>query len=114
MNGMATGLTDDGPRMVSDAMAALRPPVAAKPALNAARLQHGRELAAKRRCGSCHSPDYVGQGQARRLAGQREDYLVKFLTECKSNTRAAAGPAMNAVAQEISADDIPVLARHLA
>ena len=114
MNAMAAGLTDDDLRTVSDAIALQPPPAAAEPALDAGSLQHGRELAAKYRCGSCHNPDYAGQGQLPRLAGQREDYLVKSLTEYKSNARAAYDPAMNAVAQEISADDIPVLAKYLA
>ena len=114
MNAMAEGLTDDDLRTVSDAIAAQPPPAAAEPALDAAKVEHGRGLAAKYRCGSCHSPDYAGQGQIPRLAGQRQDYLVKSLTEYKTNARAAYDPAMNAVAQEISADDIPVLAEYLA
>ena len=49
-----------------------------------------------------------------RIAGQREDYLLKALTEYKSNARPGYSPAMSEVSQEIKADDIPVLAHYIA
>lgn len=113
MNAMAEGLTDDDLRTVADAMSRLAPPAATAEPLSAASLEHGRDLAAKYRCGSCHGPDYAGHDQIPRLAAQREDYLVKSLTEYKSNARSGYDPAMNAVAQEMNDADIPVLARYL-
>lgn len=113
MTAMAQGLTDDDLRTLGDAMAALPAPVA-KGSPDAAALDHGRDLAAKYRCGSCHNPDYSGHDQIPRLAAQREDYLVKSLTEYKSNARAGYEPAMNSVAQDIKPEEIAVLAKYLA
>ena len=113
MNAMAAGLTDDDLRTVADAMSKLPPPAATGEPLSSAALEHGRDLAAKYRCGSCHGADYAGHDQIPRLAAQREDYLVKALTEYKSNARSGYDPAMNAVAQEMNEADIPALARYL-
>lgn len=114
MNAMAEGLSDDDLRTVGDSMAKLPPPAATAEVLDASSLEHGRELVTKYRCGSCHNPDLAGHDQIPRLAAQREDYLLKSLTEYKSNARAGYDPAMNEVAQEVKQDDIPVLAKYLA
>ena len=114
MNAMAEGLTDDDLRTVADSVSRLAPPAATGEALDPASIGQARDLVAKYRCGSCHGADFAGQDQIPRLAGQREDYLLKALTEYKSNARAGYDPAMNEVAQEVKAADIPVLARYLA
>lgn len=113
MNAMAAGLTDDDLRGFSDALAKLPPPEAAPAALDAASIEQGKDLAAKYRCGSCHGAGYAGEGQIPRLAGQREAYIAGALRGYKDNSRAGYEPAMNEVAQEIKAEDIPVLARYL-
>ena len=113
MNAMAAGLTDDDLRTVADAIAALPPPKPAG-AQEAAEAEQGRALAARYRCGSCHNADYAGRDQMPRLAGQREDYLLKSLQDYKSNVRAGYDASMNEVAQEVRDADIPVLARYLA
>ncbi len=112
MTAMAAGLSDDDLRTIGEAMAKLPPPTPAA-ALSEADEAHGRELVGKYRCGSCHNPDFAGRDNLPRLAGQREEYLVKSLTEYKSNARAAYDPAMNAVAQEINVADIPAIAKYL-
>ena len=114
MNAMAEGLTDDDLQTVADSMARLPPPIPTGDALDAASLEQGRDLVAKYRCGSCHSANFAGHDQIPRLAAQREDYLLKALTEYKSNARAGYDAAMNKVAQEIKSADIPVLARYFA
>ena len=113
MNAQAEGLSDDDLRMLSDEMSKLPPPTPPQGQLETAVIDHGRDLAAKYRCGSCHTANFGGQDQIPRLAGQREDYLVKSLTEYKSNARAGYDPAMNEVSQEVKAEDIPVLAKYL-
>lgn len=114
MNAMAEGLSDDDLRTVGDSMAKLPPPAVTAAALDAPGQEHGRELVTKYRCGSCHNADLAGHDQIPRLAAQREDYLLKSLTEYKSNARAGYDPAMNEVAQEIKEADIPILAKYLA
>jgi cytochrome c553 len=112
MNAMAAGLSDDDLRALADSMSKLEPPKT-QAALDTAAMEQGRALVAKYRCGSCHAANLAGQDQIPRLAGQREDYLVKQLTDYKSNARAGYDPAMNEVAQEVQAADIPVLAKYL-
>ncbi len=108
MNDMAAGLTDDDLRTLADAMGKLPAPKPAETTADAA------GLAAKYRCNSCHGQSFEGHDQIPRLAGQREDYLVKSLTEYKTNARAGYEPAMNEVAQEVQEADISVLAKYLA
>jgi cytochrome c553 len=61
----------------------------------------------------CHNADFSGHDQIPRLAGQREDYLLKSLREYKSSSRAGYDPAMNEVTQEVKETDIPMLAHYL-
>ena len=50
-----------------------------------------------------------------RIAGQREEYLVKALHDYKSGTRAGGGQAAMAdVAYPLSAEEITALAHYLA
>ena len=114
MNAMADGLGDEDLRTLADTMGRLAPPKPSGAPLVASAAAQGRDLAVKYRCNSCHGADFAGQDQIPRLAGQREDYLAASLTAYKSNTRAGYDPAMNEVAAEVQAADIPVLARYLA
>lgn len=114
MNAMAEGLTDDGLRTLADAIAQLPPPPPHGEALPAAELEQGQALVQRYRCNSCHGANLAGHDQIPRLAGQREEYLLKSLTDYKSNARPGYDPAMNEASQEIKLADIPVLARYLA
>jgi len=113
MTAMASGLTDDDLRTLSDALSRLPPPPTSDPLTDADRDQ-GQALVAKYRCGSCHQADFSGHDQMPRLAGQREDYLLRSLRDYKSNARPGYDPAMNEVAQEVKEADIPMLARYVA
>ena len=65
-------------------------------------------------CGSCHLPDYSGQRQVPRLAGQREDYLVKAMQAFRDNKRSGADTNMNAIMANVSNADIQALAHYFA
>jgi cytochrome c553 len=39
------------------------------------------------RCNACHGLDLAGRDHVPRIAGQREDYLVKTMREYKNNVR---------------------------
>ena len=68
-----------------------------------------------RRCASCHTDSYAGTKAVARLAGQREEYLVKALHDYKSGVRAGgAGAAMTDVAYPLSDEEITALAHYLA
>jgi cytochrome c553 len=75
----------------------------------------GAQAAAGRRCGSCHTDNFAGTKAVARLAGQREEYLVKALHDYKSNQRVGGGvAAMADVAYSLSEEEITALAHYLA
>jgi cytochrome c553 len=75
----------------------------------------GAQAAAGRRCASCHTDNYAGTKAVARLAGQREEYLVKALHDYKSGARSGgAGSAMTDVAYPLSEEEITALAHYLA
>jgi cytochrome c553 len=77
--------------------------------------QTGAKLAAQHRCKSCHGDDYTGVGPAARLAGQREDVLLKALRDFKSGKRVGSGVASMAdVTYELGDDDMRALAHFMA
>src|SRR3954471_11625254 len=114
MNEMAKPLSDDDLRTFSDFIAKLPKPVPAE-AGDPARMARAQAVAQQHRCNSCHNPDFSGKDNVPRIAGQREDYLVKTLGEYKNNTRhgydASMADVMAAVTPEQIADLACLLAR---
>jgi cytochrome c553 len=75
----------------------------------------GAQAAAGRRCAACHTESYAGTKAVARVAGQREDYLVKALRDYKSGVRAGgAMAAMADIAFPLSEEEIEALAHYLA
>src|SRR5690242_12852588 len=75
----------------------------------------GAQAAVGRRCASCHTDTYAGTKAVARLAGQREEYLIKALQDYKSGARSGgAGSAMTDVAYPLSEEEITALAHYLA
>jgi len=75
----------------------------------------GAQAAAGRRCASCHTDNYAGIKATARLAGQREEYLIKALNEFKSGQRSGGVmAAMADVAYPLSEEEIYALAHYLA
>jgi len=74
----------------------------------------GKQAAAGRRCASCHTDTFVGTKAVARIAGQREEYLVKALHDYKSGVRSGgAQAAMADVAYPLSDEEITALAHYL-
>jgi cytochrome c553 len=95
--------------------AALAPPKASKPDDNPDLSQKGAQAAVGRRCNSCHTDTFAGTKAVARIAGQREEYLVKALHDYKSGVRSGgAGAAMADVAYPLSDEEITALAHYLA
>ena len=113
MNETTKGLNDDDLRKMAAAIAKLPPPRPAA-APDPARAERARALVAQHRCNFCHRPDFAGEQNAPRLAGQREDYLAKALREYKSNTRRGYDASMADVLYPISDEQILDLAHFLA
>ncbi|MDH2383413.1 c-type cytochrome [Bradyrhizobium sp. CER78] len=74
----------------------------------------GQQAAAAGRCASCHGDNYAGNKAAARIAGQREEYIIKALHDYKAGVRSGGGvAAMAEVAYPLSDDDIAALAHYL-
>ena len=75
----------------------------------------GAQAAAGRRCASCHTDSYAGTKAVARIAGQREEYLLKALHDYKSGVRSGGGQAAMAdVAYSLSEEEIEALAHYVA
>src|SRR5947209_3395237 len=75
----------------------------------------GAQAAAGRRCASCHTDSFAGTKAVARIAGQREEYLLKALHDYKSGVRSGGGQAAMAdVAYPLSDEEITALAHYLA
>src|SRR5262249_3682164 len=74
-------------RTVSDMIAKLPPPTPVSDTSDQARMDRGRALAHQNRCNFCHQSNFQGLDNVPRLAGQREDYLLKSLRAYKDNSR---------------------------
>ena len=115
MQPVVEGLTNEDIRNLGAYFASLPPPQAAKPDDNPDLSKKGAQAAAGRRCASCHLDTYAGTKAVARVAGQREDYLLKALHDYKSSIRAGgAMAAMAEVAYQLSAEEIEALAHYLA
>ena len=114
MHAMTQGLTDDELRRLADVIAKLPPPRPVEEPGDPARLERARALIQQHRCNFCHNPDFSGEQNVPRLAGQREDYLVKALRAYKNNTRRGYDAAMAEVLYPVSDADILDLAHLLA
>ena len=78
------------------------------------RMARGQALARQHHCDSCHLPNFAGQNQMPRLAGQREDYLLKAMHDYKSGTRPGFDGMMIAVLHPVDDAGIRDLAYYLA
>jgi len=107
-------LTNDDIRNLGAYFASLTPPAGAKdddPDLS----EKGKQAAAGRRCASCHTDSFAGTKAVARVAGQREEYLVKALHDYKAGQRVGGGQAAMAdVAYPLSEEEITALAHYLA
>jgi cytochrome c553 len=113
---IAGELSDAEIRALGPYFAALAPPRAADTAdTDPALTERGARIAKRRNCASCHRDDYAGKDAIARVAGQREDYLLKSLRDYKSGARTGGGvAAMPSAVYGLSDDDLEALAHYLA
>jgi cytochrome c553 len=108
-------INNDDIRNLGAYFASLPPPKNPKPDDNPDLSKKGAQAAAGRRCASCHTDSYAGTKAVSRVAGQREEYLVKALHDYKSGVRNGGGmAAMAEVAYPLSEEEIEALAHYLA
>ena len=77
-------------------------------------MKQGMERAKVLRCGVCHRPDFSGQNQVPRLAGQRELYLGRELRAYRDGKRSGGDTIMAAALYGVSDADLRALAHFLA
>jgi len=115
MGPIAEALDNEEIRNLGAYYASLPPPKPQPTSASDALAQRGEKLAMQHRCKSCHSDDYSGVGPAARLAGQREDVLLKALREFKTGARVGSGVASMAdVTYELNDSDMQALAHFMA
>jgi cytochrome c553 len=114
MNEAVKDFTDDDLRAFSDFLAKLPAPSPPAEPADPARLQRGRVLIQQHRCDFCHDRTLAGRENVPRIAGQRENFLVKTLREYKNNTRPGYDAAMANVLQPLTDAEIADLAYFVA
>ena len=114
MNATLKGLSDDDLQKMAAMISKLPPPRPAAEPAEPARLERARALVQQHRCNFCHNEDFSGEKNVPRVAGQREDYLVKSLREYKNNARRGYDAAMADVMYPVTDADILDLAHFLA
>lgn len=77
------------------------------------RSAQGRELGERMHCNDCHTPSYAGANQVPRLAGQREDYLVKSMKDYRDGRRRGLDGSKRATLRGMSDEQIEALAHFL-
>jgi cytochrome c553 len=114
MQPAVAGLTDKEIVRLADHYAAQPARPVADGSADAALAKQGLAFAQKNHCASCHLPDYRGQKQVPRLAGQREEYLVESMLAYRDNRRTGGDTIMAAALYGASDADIRALAHYLA
>jgi cytochrome c553 len=114
MQEFAKKLTDQDIRELGAYYASLPPPPA-QPTIRKVDDKAVMALVEPRHCDSCHKPDFSGQGESARLAGQRPEYLVKALADFRSQARRGRGLGiMIEVSVSLHDEDMQMIAAWLA
>jgi cytochrome c553 len=115
MQPIADQVDNNDVRNLGAYFASLTPFKASTPDDNPDLSKKGAQSAVGRRCASCHTDTFAGTKAVARIAGQREEYLVKALHDYKSGVRSGgAGAAMTDVAYPLSDEEIAALSHYLA
>jgi cytochrome c553 len=115
MQPIAEQIGNEDIRDIGAYFASLAPSKTSTPDDNPDLSQKGAQAAVGRRCASCHTDSFAGTKAVARIAGQREEYLIKALHDYKSGLRVGgAGAAMADVAYPLSDEEIAALAHYLA
>jgi cytochrome c553 len=115
MMAVARDLQDDDIRDLVAYYASLPgPPAPAGPDPDPALTTEGAALVKDRHCAQCHLPTFVGQGEIGRLAGQREEAIVKALHDYQHGERRGRGNViMPEIAYSMTEDDIKAVAHFM-
>lgn len=113
MKGVLDGLDDTALIELAKYYAAQKPaPMAG--AVDAARYQRGKDLAATSLCGSCHLPTYQGRDQIPRLAGQHEPFMRAVMEEYRDKPGPGRDTVMTNALRGFSNEQLDDMAHFLA
>jgi cytochrome c553 len=75
----------------------------------------GQQIVAEHHCVNCHTDSLRGERAAASIADQREDYLIKALTDYRSGARPSVGvAAMTEAAAGLNDEEIAAIAKYVA
>jgi cytochrome c553 len=116
MTVLVANLTDTDIRDLGAYYASLRANAApAAGAPNAALQARGQDIVAQHHCANCHTDSFRGERAAASIADQREDYLIKALSDYRSAARPSVGvAAMTEAASGLNDEEIAAIAHYLA
>jgi cytochrome c553 len=114
MKGMLDKVTDEEFVALANYFAAQAPVKATVTAVNNATYLRGQEASKKMLCGTCHLPNYIGQNQIPRLAGQHEEFLVLSIKQFRDGNSPGRDTNMTASVVGVKDIDIADLAHYLA
>ena len=115
MQPIAAALSNEEIRNLGAYYSSLPPPKSDAAGAGDALAQEGEKIAAQFRCKSCHADKLEGKKVTARLAGQREDVLLKALRDFKSGVRVGVGVAtMGDVVYPLNDHDMQALAHYMA
>jgi cytochrome c553 len=114
MKGLLDKTTDEEFISLANYFAAQTPVKATTGAVNNVTYLRGQETAKKMLCGTCHLPNYAGQNQIPRLAGQHEEFLVQSIKQFRDGNSTGRDTNMSASVLGVKDSDIADLAHYLA
>jgi cytochrome c553 len=114
MNKAMEDASDESVRQLASFVSKLPPPQPVVDTPDPDRIERAKALAQKNHCNICHRPDFSGGQNVPRLAGQREDYLVKALRGYKNNSRRGYDASMADVIEPLTDEQILDMAYYLA
>ena len=113
MQAAVAGLSDEEIVALARHYAALPLQPAPGP-LQADKQRAGAALSKQGGCGSCHLPDYRGQNQVPRLAGQHEAYLLASMKQFRDNSGPGRDTIMSSTLRGLTDVDLDRLAHYFA
>jgi cytochrome c553 len=114
MKGLLDKVTDEEVITLANYFAAQKSVKATTSAVNNTTYLRGQETSKKMLCGTCHLPNYAGQNQIPRLAGQHEEFLVLSIKQFRDGNSAGRDTNMTAAVVGVKDGDIADLAHYLA
>lgn len=114
MKGLMDGVSDATIVELAKYFSGQKPPGAATTPRDAASFERGKAIAGRMHCGSCHLPDYRGQQQVPRVAGQHERFLLAAMKQLRDHPGPGRDTIMAASLRGLGDRDLADIAHFLA